>query len=54
MVTDLGWALYRYQWLGKNHKVTSSASRFSRFAEEKGIFEVKSIALKDNQVSVCL
>ncbi|WWC68542.1 uncharacterized protein I206_102471 [Kwoniella pini CBS 10737] len=38
-----------YQWLGKNHKVSSSASRFSRFAEEKGIFEVKSVALKDNQ-----
>ncbi|WWC88087.1 uncharacterized protein L201_002991 [Kwoniella dendrophila CBS 6074] len=38
-----------YEWQGKSHKVTSSASRFSRFAEEKGIFEVKSVALKDNQ-----
>ncbi|WRT65773.1 uncharacterized protein IL334_002722 [Kwoniella shivajii] len=38
-----------YEWLGKKHKVTSSASRFSRFAEEKGVFEVKSVALKDNQ-----
>ncbi|OCF56504.1 hypothetical protein L486_05354 [Kwoniella mangroviensis CBS 10435] len=38
-----------YEWLNKKHKVTSSASRFSRFAEEKGIFDVKSVALKDNQ-----
>ncbi|WVW80225.1 hypothetical protein I302_102203 [Kwoniella bestiolae CBS 10118] len=38
-----------YEWLNKKHKVTSSAARFSRFAEEKGVFEVKSVALKDNQ-----
>lgn len=41
----------RYEWLRRRHKVTSSASRFSRYAEEKGVFAVKSVALKDNQVS---
>lgn len=41
----------RYEWLGRKHKVSSSASRFSRYAEEKGLFSVKSVALKDNQVS---
>jgi nucleoporin POM152 len=41
-----------YEWQGKKHAVTSSASRFSRFAEAKGTFEVKSVALKDNQVSL--
>lgn len=25
----------RYEWLGRKHKVSSSASRFSRYAEEK-------------------
>ncbi|WWD16439.1 hypothetical protein CI109_100865 [Kwoniella shandongensis] len=38
-----------YEWLGKKHKVTSSASQFTRRAEKKGVFEVKSVALKDNQ-----
>ncbi|WVR03750.1 hypothetical protein IAU60_000745 [Kwoniella sp. DSM 27419] len=38
-----------YDWLGRTHKVSSSASRFTRFAEEKGTFEVRSVALKDNQ-----
>lgn len=42
----------RYEWLGRKHKVSSSASRFSRYAEEKGLFSVKSVALKDNQVSI--
>jgi len=41
----------RYEWLGKKHKVTSSASRFSRYAEHAGTFSVKSVALRDNQVS---
>jgi len=43
---------YRYEWLGRRHKFTSSASRFSRYAEEKGVFSVKSVALKDNQVGL--
>lgn len=43
------WSI-EYEWLGKKHTVTSSASRFSRFAEAKGTFAVKSVALKDNQV----
>ncbi|ORX35215.1 hypothetical protein BD324DRAFT_631845 [Kockovaella imperatae] len=38
-----------YEWLGKKHKVTSSSSQFSRYAEEPGTFIVKSVALKDNQ-----
>ncbi|WVQ93493.1 hypothetical protein IAU59_000567 [Kwoniella sp. CBS 9459] len=38
-----------YDWVGRTHKVSSSASRFSRFAEEKGTFEVRSVALRDNQ-----
>ncbi|EIW69014.1 hypothetical protein TREMEDRAFT_71756 [Tremella mesenterica DSM 1558] len=38
-----------YSWLGKKHKVSSSASRFSRYAESPGIFQVHSVALKDNQ-----
>ncbi|KAK8861645.1 hypothetical protein IAR55_002468 [Kwoniella newhampshirensis] len=38
-----------YEWLGKKHKVTSSASQFTRRAEKKGVFEVKSVALRDNQ-----
>lgn len=42
----------RYAWKGKDHKVTSSASRFSRFAEKAGKFEVKSVALKDDRVSL--
>ena len=40
----------RYEWLSRRHKVTSSASRFSRYAEVNGLFAVKSVALKDNQV----
>ena len=40
----------RYEWLNRKHKVTSSASRFSRYAEENGLFAVKSVALKDDQV----
>ncbi|KIR97586.1 hypothetical protein L804_05273 [Cryptococcus deuterogattii 2001/935-1] len=39
-----------YTWKGKDHKVTSSASRFSRFAEKAGKFEVKSVALRGDQV----
>ena len=42
----------RYEWVGKRHKVTSSASRFSRYAEEAGVFTVRSVALKNNQVCV--
>lgn len=42
----------RYAWKGKDHKVTSSASRFSRFAEKAGKFEVKSVALRDDRVSL--
>ncbi|ORY24076.1 hypothetical protein BCR39DRAFT_548028 [Naematelia encephala] len=38
-----------YEWLGSKFKVTSSASRFSRYAEVEGEFKVKSVALKDNQ-----
>ncbi|OWZ31945.1 hypothetical protein C356_05643 [Cryptococcus neoformans c45] len=38
-----------YAWKGKDHKVTSSASRFSRFAEKAGKFEVKSVALRDDR-----
>jgi len=38
-----------YEWLGRQHKVTSSASRFSRYAEEPGEFAIRSVALKDNQ-----
>lgn len=44
----------RYEWLGKGHKISSSASRFSRYAEYPGTFAVKSVALKDNQVSARL
>lgn len=43
--------IHRYEWSGKKHKVTSSASRFSRSAERPGKFAVTSVALKDNQVS---
>lgn len=42
----------RYSWKGKDHKVTSSASRFSRFAEKAGKFEVKSVALRGDQVGL--
>ncbi|WVQ78800.1 hypothetical protein IAT38_000891 [Cryptococcus sp. DSM 104549] len=38
-----------YEWLGKQYKVSSSASRFSRFAEKKGKFEVTSVALRGDQ-----
>jgi len=41
----------RYEWLKKKHTVTSSASRFSRYAESPGNFSIHSVALKDNQVS---
>lgn len=44
----------RYEWSGKKHKVSSSASRFSRYAEERGLFSITSVALKDNQVRVKL
>jgi len=39
----------RYEWLGKKHMVTSSSSRFSRYAETAGRFAVKSVALKDKK-----
>ncbi|WVN90719.1 uncharacterized protein L203_105961 [Cryptococcus depauperatus CBS 7841] len=38
-----------YSWLGKDHKVSSSAARFSRFAEKPGQFQVKSVALRGEQ-----
>ncbi|ODN74022.1 hypothetical protein L202_07501 [Cryptococcus amylolentus CBS 6039] len=38
-----------YAWLGKEHRVTSGGSRFSRFAEKAGEFEVKSVALRGDQ-----
>lgn len=40
----------RYEWLNKKHRVSSSASKFSRFAEAPGTFSVKSVALKENEV----
>jgi nucleoporin POM152 len=44
----------RYEWLNKKHKVTSSSSRFTRYAEKEGVFKVKSVALKDNQVRLAV
>lgn len=41
---------FRYEWLNKKHRVSSSASKFSRFAEAPGTFSVKSVALKENDV----
>lgn len=42
----------RYEWLKKRHTVTSSASRFSRYAKAPGNFSILSVALKENQVSI--
>lgn len=40
-----------YLWLGKKYRDTLSQTRFSRVADKAGNFEVKSVSLKDNQVS---
>ncbi|KAL7424677.1 hypothetical protein Q5752_000361 [Cryptotrichosporon argae] len=39
--------IVEYEWNGKRHSVTSSGSRFSRYAEDKGTFKIASVALKD-------
>lgn len=43
--------MFSYKWLGKTYQASSSASRFTRYAEKAGEFEVLSVALKDDQVS---
>jgi nucleoporin POM152 len=42
--------MFSYKWLGKTYQASSSASRFTRYAEKAGEFEVLSVALKDDQV----
>jgi nucleoporin POM152 len=49
-----------YEWDRKRYTVTSSAARFSRVAENKGLFAIRSVALKDRagnaqvSIAVCL